>query len=244
MNAGRPAFLLRARPSRVTPGFVMRHGAAQILRDDQERLLRQVGGSKSVLADEKCGARVLAGNVEKQSLLVACYKTPGRAPLRILRPSQNVELGADLAFAGDDYVSQLDVEVFAVHPGQGAAFVDLRNEALRDVGDGRLVLSVHGRMALVRHGARLLGVAVPTKPTAPLVQRVLVEGLAPISDLLLGAAHIVIDGYVIERATGRVLGRVQKPALAVDTRGRVLVSAHAPDSDEQMHGPLRYEFPR
>ncbi len=223
------------------PGFVLRFGADQILRDERDRLLRRVGSSESVLADEDCGARILAANRKQKALLVACYKTPGRAPLRLLGSQQSIELGADLAFAGDDLLSQLDTDLFAVHPGKSAALVDLGQGVMRALGDDRLVLSVRGRFALVRHGSRLLGVSVPASPAAQVAERVLVEGLANVADVVLGERHLVVDGHVVDRATGRVSGRVRPGALSVDVHGRVLVAAEVTDAGPQ--GPLRYESP-
>ncbi len=229
----------RAKPA---PGRLMVLGQDRIFRDDKGRLLLYRGLQRFVLADADCGARVLAGNVSRRLLLVACYKVPGRSPLRLVGPNLSTELEVDLAFAGEDHVSQLDTQLFGIHPGKNAALVDFEQARLINLGEKRLVVSVRKRFALVREKSKLLGISVPRDAAKPPRQSVILDDLASVTELVLGQRHLVIGGWVLERAGGRVLGKVAGHPLSVDATGRVL-TARPSEANSAVTGPLRYVRP-
>ncbi len=233
------AVTARAQPA---PGRLTVLGDDQLSRDDKDRLVLTRGARRFVLTDADCGGRVLAGNARRRLLLVACYKKPGRSPLRLVGPNRSTELEVDLAFAGDDHVTQLDAKLFGIHPGKNAALVDFERGRLITLGEKRLVVSVRGRFALVRQKSKLLGVSVPQHSAKAPKETVILDDLAGVTEVVLGERHLVIGGWVVERAGGRVLGRVSGHALAIDAAGRVL-TATLREPDAEQTGPLRYERP-
>ncbi|MEZ4219881.1 MAG: hypothetical protein R3B13_03060 [Polyangiaceae bacterium] len=224
------------------PGLLRTLRGAELRRDPAERLLLVSPTESFTLADEECGGRILSGNEALGLVLIACYRKPGRAPLRLVGRTVDVDLEVDLAFAGDDHLDFDDDVLYPLHPGRSAAVVDFERRVLVPVADDGLVVSTAGRFLLLRDGKKLLGVLVPAQAGARLRREVLLSDVAHGTTVVEGAEHLSLGGVIVARRDGKVLGRVPEPVIGLDVFGRALVGGED-EAGTQLLGPLRYVIP-
>src|SRR6185295_16398863 len=94
------------------------------------RLVLERASGSLVLAEGRCGARVLHADPARERLLVACTAAPGRSPVRLLGPRLRLDLGVSVEPRSVDRAPEATPRLVALQPGADDVLVDLERQEL------------------------------------------------------------------------------------------------------------------
>ncbi len=233
-------------PSLAAPGLVTALGAVLVVRgSDGQLALRAADGSEQELSPASCGARVLHADAARQRLLATCSTVEPRTrrrrlELELLGPGLRAPLGATLGAAPSDAQATLSSSPWVpVLAGQESLIVSLESGEVVRLEREAMVVALSDDAALLRQGTML---SLRTLPRG--AERVLAEELPRIPEELLSAGLALVEPWVVDVATGQVLGAVSQRPLALAPDGRVLIALGGdPDLGSLAQGPLEWLAP-
>jgi hypothetical protein len=227
-------------PAARVDGWVAALGQRLVVRDANGRLLlERAGRTVGELADATCGGRVLPADPARSLLLVACAKTTGRAPVRLVGPGYTNDLGFSVASPGVDHPSRTAPRLVDLYAGSQAVLVDMQRKEKVELRVGDDVVVTSGKWALVRRGSELL--AHDTETGA---EERIASPVDAVADIVTNGAVAVVTPFVVDLARRRLIGRAPGRPLAVSRSGRVLVARGAPPSGDSVAvGPLEWLAP-
>lgn len=191
----------------------------------------------AVIIPARCDAEVLAVFTRPLRIVARCSATTPDAPVELFGEGVRVALGPSqwtrsaawpVRVADASFVCVEAARCFAVQDGKPIAIRGYAQE-------------IHGYTE-IKGGTKIL-----TKDRGAYFITDVVTGIT--QDLpgvvgLIGRARVgrivAIGSSIVDVAAGRVLGRVARPPLAVDTRGRALLTASDPVDYDLPWGPLRW----
>lgn len=220
--------------------LVMPFGTGLIRRRQDGSLLVERNGRSSVLGDSTCAGRVLFPDPSRDQLLLGCRmpKNRVRQTVELVRGTQRLPLGIDLAAYALDEPPAPPQRALPLYPGSDSALFDLEERKLIALRPGDTVLHVVGTRALVRGGRSLRFFTLEGGDEAPLP-----EQLDPYGGVLVQGDLLYVSPLVIDVGKGKVLGRVPGPALALTRSGAVLLPASPASAESLARGPLRWQSP-
>jgi hypothetical protein len=220
-------------------GWVTTLGGGVVTREPGGKLVYEEGGKREDLVDEKCGAKVVLVDRERQQLLVACTKPRGRPKLELVSRGRRLPLDVDVAHQSQDLVEGTRDSLYALYPGNDTKLLDLDGGKLAPLAPGDFVIAAHGGNALVRRGASLF--VLNRGGAAP---RALGVEVAPSLDIVTRPPLVVARPHVIDLEKGRVLGSVQGRPLGLSPDGKVLLASGGDASGKALgRGPLVWKRP-
>ena len=223
----------------TVPGFVTTLGAGVVVREPPGRLLLRKSGPAEELSGEKCGARVVLVDHEREQLLVACTKPKGRPKLELVSSGRTVALDADLAHQSRDQTDATPVRLFALYPGNDTKLLDLATRKLAPLTPGDVVLASFGTRSLIRRKRSLVIFDVESG-----TERALPGAVSPSLDLTAAPPLVMAAPFVVNLETEKGIGTVTGRPLALAADGKVLI-ARGGDGDGSglAVGPLVWQAP-
>jgi len=233
------------RPIEV-PGLLRTVGRALLRRGEHgELLVQDAQGFEVEWVPHDCGARVLQVDPGREAVLVACDGAAGDRPwseVELHGTRVHRALGVEVPRGGTDtWLSRrprlYDVPKMTLRAGQQEhvlrpGWVDLDRKATLPW-EGRILWSEGGRALVRAESGRLWLVDVDLETSAPL------DPPRPGESPLVAASPLVaLDGVVVNVKDQTVLGEYPGRALALDRKGRVLVT-----TDPRGWGPARWVTP-
>ena len=193
-----------------------------------------------VIIPARCNAEVLAVFTRPLRIAARCSATTPDAPVELFGDHLRVTLGpSQWARSVPGSLRVVDASFVCIEATRCFAVQDGKPIAIRGYAQ-----EIHG-YAEVKGGTKIL-----TKDRGAYFITDAVTGITqefPGVVGLIGRAHadgiLAIGASIVDVAAGRVLGKVSRPPLAVDTRGRALLTASDPVEDELPQGPLRWVAP-
>lgn len=242
-----------------TPGFVMPLRGGWLRRERNGRLLLVRGGTQKQVASERCGARVLHADTERDLFLISCEhhalekpkveerkngKGRKSAPpkfrfeLYLVAPGFVKDLEADLPATNSDHEPSAPTDLVPLRPGARSVLIDLERRRLLELLPDDRIVSVHGPRALVRRGSKLILFDATTQKERELASRV-----ATFPTLRSRGSHAFVEPYLVELTSGAVPLEHAGSPLTITTTGRLLVPETPASADEWARGPLRWIEP-
>ncbi len=223
----------------TVPGFVTTLGPGVVVREPPSRLVLRKNGKTEELAGDKCGARVMLVDHEREQLLVACTKPKGRPKLELVSSGRTVALDADVAHQSRDQTDAAASRWFALYPGNDTKLLDLADRRLIGLTPGDVVLASFGSRSLVRRKRTLVLFDVESGAEHPL------EGnVSPSLDSISAPPLVMAAPFVVSLDRQKVVGTVSGRPLGMAPDGKVLV-ARGGDADGAALavGPLVWQAP-
>ncbi len=223
----------------TVPGFVTTLGDGVVVREAPGRLLLRRAGKTEELSGERCGARVVHVDHEREQLVVACTKPKGRPKLELISVGKTLALDADVAHQSQDLTDGSRARLFALYPGNDTKLLDLSEKKLLPLAAGDAVLASHGGRSLVRRKRSLLLHDADRSSERPLE-----AALSPSLDSIAEPPMVVAAPAVVNIDTERLVGTISGRPLGLAPDGKVLI-ARGRDSDgtELATGPLVWQTP-
>lgn len=219
-------------------GYVTTLGSGVVAREPSGKLVYEENGKREDLTDEKCGAKIVLVDFQKEQLLVACTKPKGRPKLELVSRGRRLPLEVDVAHQSQDLVEGTRERLYPLYPGNDTKLLDLDAGRVTPLEPGDLVLATHRGRALVRRRASLLLTSPGAEPRALSLE------VSPALDTLARPPFVVTRPHVIDLESERVLGSVAARPLGLSPDGKVLVASGGdPDGASLAKGPLVWRTP-
>ncbi len=221
------------------PGLVVPFGAALVERDAEGAfVLAEPNGSRSPFVPKSCEPHLLHVDAVRGVALATCAKKNGHADAELVARNYRKILGLELSSAaGDRWVSGAP-RLVPLHPGIDAVLVDLERRQIEWLMPNDKILLTAGDHALVLRGRTLvvheLGGAEHQFPGT----------VSPLEHTVRSGTVMVVPPFVVDVATGALLGKTGARALAVASDGAVLAAeGRAADAAHLAVGPLSWSGP-
>jgi hypothetical protein len=242
----------------ASPGFVMPLRGGWLRRERNGRLLLVRGGTQKQVASERCGARVLHADTERDLFLISCEhyaldkpkveerkgtKRKSAPPkfrfeLYLVAPGFVKDLEADLPATNHDHESSGPADLVPLRPGARSVLIDLERRRLLELLPDDRIVSVHGPRALVRRGSKLVLFDATTGKEQELAGRI-----ATFPTLRARGAYAFVEPYLVDLTSGLVSQDPTSTPMLVTSTGRLLVPATPASAEEWARGPLRWIEP-
>lgn len=222
--------------TRVT-GFIRPVGDELLVRGEDGQLELLGAGSKRLVVNEKCDARVLHVDASRRKVLAACMGSKVRGEVVVLGGPERIPLEVRVAGFELDRWERDDPRLLALYPGQAALLVDMDTLTLHSLAEGDHVVATSDTTALVRDrkAARFVDIAGATTEIGP---------LRLYEETLQVGTVVAVPPFVVDVRSRSVLGTYDSPAHAVSSSGKVLVAqGHPGDWDQLPTGPMTWTAP-
>jgi hypothetical protein len=236
-----------AQSAEPVAGFVAAFGSDLVVREPNGRLvlLRRAAPDaplKAVaeLAQARCGARILGGDVTRRLLVLACTAVPGRSPVMLAGEGYMNDLKIGVEPRANDTLPRRAERLFALYPGAQGLLLDFEARTTTLLDAGETVISSFGTSVLVRRGASL-----SMRDVKSGTQALLPVQLAEIGDVLHQPPISFVSPAVVDLSKSVLVGALARGVrpLALARDGRVLLPARGADANALALGPLTWTTP-
>jgi len=220
----------------AVPGLVIPLGQTRLERDTEGALAFVRDGKRTVIAEKTCESRVIHADAGRGAAIVTCLDKKGHSEARLVTQGGTKPLGFALsAAAGDRWIEDAP-RLVPLQPGNDAVLVDLERGTTEMLTSGDRILTTAGTRALVLRGKTLvlheLGGA----------ERALPGEVTPLAHVVHAGPVWYVPPFVIDVASGELIGKSDARALAVSSDGALLV-AGGTEPLKFVEGPLRWKAP-
>jgi hypothetical protein len=192
----------------------------------------------AVIIPARCDAEVLAVFPRPLRIVARCSATTPDAPVELFGEGVRVVLGpSHWTRSAAESVRIADASFVCIEPARCFAVQDGRPIAIRGYAQ-----DIRGYAVIKKAGTKILtkdrGAYFITDVVTGITQDL--PGVVGLNGRARAGSIVVIGSTIVDVAAGRVLGKLARPPVAVDTRGRALLAGPDPVEDELPSGPLRW----
>jgi hypothetical protein len=223
--------------ARDVPGFVASMAAEAVVVREQDGALTLVdaAGKRAPVARRGCEAKLVHADAGRRLMLLTCLDPKGRAEAVLVGQGPAKPLGLTLSVPPGDHWFDGAPRLVPLHPGGDAALLDLDRREVEMLTAGDRIIATSGTRALVLRGRSLVLHELGRG------DRELGREILPLAHIARMGSVFFVPPYVVDVASGQLLGRADDRAFAVATDGALLVGGGAPDAAHFARGPLRWK---
>jgi len=219
-------------------GFITGLGHSVVVKSSNGALSAIEGTRRRGFGSSDCNAQIVAVAPEYARVLVGCRDTGGRARLELDTVSSSQKLDLDVPNSNVDRLTPESTPFTVVYSGARTALIEWSSARVLPLEDRDQVLA-QGQAGIVLHrGAEVILYVPATKSSLPLLDKV-----SSGTRIVMGDGVVVVGNVVVSAKLGRVVGKLNKPALAVDASGCGLVSLNDTTNGPFPRGPLGWRCP-
>ena len=225
--------------ARVAPGFITGLGRGVIVKEPNGTLSVLDGGHARGFASPDCDAQIVAVAPESERILVGCRDGKGRAQLEIDSANGVQLIDLDVAASSVDNLVTETERYTPIYSGSRSAVVDLTAARLLLLEDRDQVLAQGAAGIVIRRNSTVVLYDPDSKK-----QTRLLDSVPAGTRVVMGNEVVALGRSVVSAAQGRVLGKLEKPALALASNGCGLIEQGEVQSPGLLpRGPLTWSCP-
>ena len=224
--------------ARFIAGFITGLGHSVVVRAADGTLSAVEGSRVTGFGSAGCNSQIVAISPEHGKMLVGCRDTNGRSKLEIDGLSNTQKLDLDVPNSNADKLTPEPAAFTAVYSGARTALIDWKALLVLPMEDRDQVLAQGQAGIVIRRGSKVLLYIPSTHRTLPLL-----ESVPSGARVLMGDGVVIIGNVVVSAKLGAIVGKLTKPALAVNSNGCGLVSLSDAKNELFARGPLGWACP-